>query len=79
MSVSEIGLGLDSDRAQVLGFDPERGVVYMWVGGKLVGFDYERRGVFKEWEFEKERERERPHLIQIWVFPFSNYLSNCLS
>ncbi|OAY75768.1 F-box protein [Ananas comosus] len=79
VSVSEIGLGLDSDRAQVLGFDPERGVVYMWVGGKLVGFDYERRGVFKEWEFEKERERERPHLIQIWVFPFSNYLSNCLS
>lgn len=60
-----------------MAFHPEREVVYLWAPWKLVAFDIETRRVEEEWRFGSEK--EGAHLIQIWLFPFTRHLANCLS
>lgn len=60
-----------------MAFHPEREVVYLWAPWKLVAFDMETRRVEQEWTFGSEK--EGAHLIQIWLFPFTRHLANCLA
>jgi hypothetical protein len=60
-----------------MAFHPEREVVYLWAPWKLVALDMETRRVEEEWMFGSEK--EAAHLIQIWLFPFTRHLANCLS
>uniref|UniRef100_A0A0D9V8H4 F-box domain-containing protein n=1 Tax=Leersia perrieri TaxID=77586 RepID=A0A0D9V8H4_9ORYZ len=64
-----------------MAFHPEREVVYLWTPWKLVAFDVERRRVEEEWAVGtgEEKEKDGAHLIQIWLFPFSRHLANCLA
>ncbi|KAK3162624.1 hypothetical protein QOZ80_1BG0091700 [Eleusine coracana subsp. coracana] len=60
-----------------MAFHPEREVVYLWAPWKLVAFDMETRRVEEEWAFGSKK--EGAHLIQIWLFPFTRHLANCLA
>uniref|UniRef100_A0A0A9H4W5 Uncharacterized protein n=1 Tax=Arundo donax TaxID=35708 RepID=A0A0A9H4W5_ARUDO len=60
-----------------MAFHPEREVVYLWAPWKLLAFDMIERRVEEEWVFGSEK--EGAHLIQIWLFPFSRHLANCLA
>ncbi|XP_062227435.1 F-box protein At5g07610-like [Phragmites australis] len=60
-----------------MAFHPEREVVYLWAPWKLLAFDMVERRVEEEWMFGSEK--EGAHLIQIWLFPFSRHLANCLA
>ncbi|XP_038978241.1 F-box protein At5g07610-like [Phoenix dactylifera] len=66
-----------SDQFNFLAFHPEKEVVYLSLPGKLVSYDLSKKRIEEVCEFGKER--ERAHLIQIWLFPFSRYMSDCLA
>ncbi|XP_020677113.1 putative F-box protein At3g10240 [Dendrobium catenatum] len=60
-----------------LAFHPKEDVVYLWVMGKLMSYDLckKRFGLVCELGTEKERVQ----VIQIWLFPYSDNISNCLA
>ncbi|KAJ6816469.1 uncharacterized protein M6B38_416915 [Iris pallida] len=64
------------DGFRVMGFNPEREVVYMRVGTKLVAYDLCEEGVEEVWEFGQEG---KGHLMHVWVFPFAKNLEDLLS
>ncbi|KAJ6848472.1 uncharacterized protein M6B38_274485 [Iris pallida] len=60
---------------RVMGFNPEREVVYMRVGTKLVAYDLCEERVEEAWELGEEK----GHLMHVWVFPFNKNLEDLLS
>lgn len=74
---SSASLATLSDQFNFLAFHPEEEVVYLSVPGKIVSYDLSKKKIEEVCEFGKER--ERTHLIQIWLFPFSRYMSDCLA
>ena len=62
---------------RVLGLDPLRDLVYLWVKGELlVAYDVGEERVEAAWKLGEE---EKGYLIQVWVFPFSSYMEDCLA
>ncbi|KAL6614085.1 hypothetical protein ACP70R_036355 [Stipagrostis hirtigluma subsp. patula] len=82
LGVSDLVAGEPKGSSQAItflfmAFHPEREVVYLWSPWKLLAFDMVERRVEEEWAFGSEK--EGAHLIQIWLFPFSRHLANCLA
>ncbi|KAL6840234.1 hypothetical protein ACP4OV_030044 [Aristida adscensionis] len=82
LGVSDLVAGEPKSSSQAvtflfMAFHPEREVVYLWSPWKLLAFDMVERRVEEEWAFGSEK--EGAHLIQIWLFPFSRHLANCLA
>lgn len=62
---------------RVLGLNSERtGLVYLSKDEKLVAFDLCGNRIEEAWEMGKV---EKGCLIQIWAFPFTKHMENCLS
>jgi len=59
-----------------LAFHPELEVVYLSVERKLVSYDVIKKRIELVGDFGMER--ERGCLVRIWLFQFSDYLSDCL-
>ncbi|XP_065037397.1 F-box protein At5g49610-like isoform X1 [Musa acuminata AAA Group] len=64
-------------QCKFMAFHPQREVVYLWLRGEMVGYDVNEGSVEEAYELGKEM--ERAHFFQIWLFPFSCYMSNCLA
>lgn len=71
---------LQQKQLHLLAVHPERdGVVYLRTPGSIVAYDLGRKELGEICEFRKEEEKDRKYLVQIWVFPFSRHMSDCLA
>ncbi|KAG6486808.1 hypothetical protein ZIOFF_055388 [Zingiber officinale] len=73
---------LQQKQLHLLAVHPEReGVVYLRTPGRIVAYDLgkEELGEICEFRKEEEKEEKKTYLVQIWVFPFSRYMSDCLA
>ncbi|XP_020252111.1 uncharacterized protein LOC109829400 [Asparagus officinalis] len=59
-----------------LAFHPELEMIYLLVNGKLVSYDMSNKRIEEVGDFGGEK--ERCYLVQIWLFQFSNCVSDCL-
>jgi hypothetical protein len=55
---------------------PEEELVCVWCHNwRMVWYDFKERKLVVRWKFE----REKVFVIQIWLFPCSSFLTNCLA
>lgn len=60
-----------------LAFHPEMEIVYVWVPGKVVSYDLESKRF--EVVCELREEMESAYFLQLWLFPSSRFMSECLT
>lgn len=64
------------NQVNLLVFHPEEEMVSVWFHNwKMMWYDFKERRLIGSWKFE----REKASVIQIWMFPCSNFFTNCIA
>ncbi|XP_078182197.1 F-box protein At5g07610-like [Carex rostrata] len=70
-------IGTRGIKPSILAFHPEKELVYLWIPSKMISYNFREKKLEGMWKFDKEK--GKAYLIQIWLFPCSSFLTNCLA